>query len=82
MKWNNGNRRLMFWLQDKQTVKDDENITKFNDYVKNPTQAQTPAAASSAAGFDSFHIFVIICFRSLASHSYVIYVIILCLYVT
>ena len=50
LKWNNGNRRLMFWLQDKNDAKDAENISKFNDFVKNPNQAQAAASPASAAG--------------------------------
>ena len=57
LKWNSGNRRLMFWLQDKEATKDDENISKFNDFVKNPNQSQAPAASllspGSAAGKNS-----------------------------
>ena len=56
LKWNSGNRRLMFWLQDKEATKDDENISKFNDFVKNPNQSQASASLlspGSAAGKNS-----------------------------
>lgn len=48
LKWNNGNRRLMYWLQDKNADKDAENVTKFNDFVKNPNHAASPAPGSAA----------------------------------
>ena len=38
LKWNNVNRKHMYWMQDKKPDKDDENITKFNDFARNPNQ--------------------------------------------
>ena len=54
LKWNNGNRRLMYWLQDKNADKDADNVTKFNDFVKNPNHAASPAPGSAAGGFVRF----------------------------
>lgn len=36
LKWKNGERILMFWMQDKSAEKDTENCTKFNELINNP----------------------------------------------
>lgn len=43
LNWNQGTRKLMFWMQDKNPINDTENCSKFNNFVKNPNQPQAAA---------------------------------------
>ena len=38
LKWNNHTRKFMFWMQDKNGDKDEENCNKFNEFARNPNQ--------------------------------------------
>ena len=38
LKWRLGDRRLMFWMQDKSDAKDEENCRKVNEYISRPPQ--------------------------------------------
>jgi len=40
LKWNQGTRKLIFWMQDKSNEKDEANCKKFNELVSNPQPSQ------------------------------------------
>lgn len=44
LKWRLGDRRLMFWMQDKSDEKDEENCRKINEYISRPPQDAGPGA--------------------------------------
>mmetsp|Transcript_11641 Transcript_11641/g.19508 ORF Transcript_11641/g.19508 Transcript_11641/m.19508 type:complete len:316 (+) Transcript_11641:99-1046(+) len=50
LKYQGGSQRLMFWLQDKSTEKDEEVIKKMNECLLNPNAAMTAAATAAGAG--------------------------------
>lgn len=49
LKYQSGQQRLMYWLQDKDTEKDEETIKKVNDFLLNPNTVTVPAAGGAAA---------------------------------
>jgi hypothetical protein len=49
LKYTSGNQRLMFWLQDKATDKDEENAKKVNDFLRDPNAMPSPTPAAGAA---------------------------------
>jgi 26S proteasome regulatory subunit N13 len=55
LRYQSGEQRLMYWMQDKTDEKDEENVKKMNDFLLNPNavivdSAAADAAASAAAG--------------------------------
>lgn len=49
LKFRAGGQRLMYWLQDKDDSKDEENIKKLNELLNNPAVATTSTPGSTAS---------------------------------
>lgn len=50
LKYQTGQQRMMYWLQDKATDKDEEIVKKVNDFLTNPNAVTVAPAAAGGAG--------------------------------
>lgn len=50
LKFKANERRLFFWSQESKSDKDDEYVTKINEYINNPSLARNNAAGASDIG--------------------------------
>lgn len=48
LKYMSGGQRLMYWMQNKSTEKDEELVKKINDLFNNPNAATTTASSGGA----------------------------------
>lgn len=54
LKWRIGDRRIMFWMQNKSSVDDAENCTKINTHINNPNAANEPAEGAGDMSGDAW----------------------------
>ena len=48
LKWRIGDRRILFWMQDKDSTQDTTNCTKINTHINNPNATATTGSDSAA----------------------------------
>lgn len=50
LKYQSGDQRMMYWLQDKSTDKDEQTVKTVNDFLTNPNAVVVAPAGAAGAG--------------------------------